>query len=67
MGELITLIPNDQWVLVVDRSRDSYFASWSVNGDTVWQFETTSLDELKLFASNMLGQIDDRSSPVPSA
>ena len=67
MGELITLIPNDEWVLVVDRSRDSYFASWSVNGDTVWQFETTSLDELKLFASNMLGQLDDTFRPLSGA
>jgi hypothetical protein len=67
MGELITLIPNDEWVLVVDRSRDSYFASWSVNGDTVWQFETSSLDELKLFASNMLGQLDDTFRPLSGA
>ena len=67
MGEVITLIPNDQWVLVVDRSRDGYFASWSVNGDTVWQFETTSLDELKLFASNMLGQLDDTFRPLSGA
>ena len=67
MGEVITLIPNDQWVLVVDRSRDGYFASWSVNGDTVWQFETSSLDELKLFASNMLGQLDDTFRPLSGA
>ena len=67
MGEVITLIPNDQWVLVVDRSRDGYFASWSVNGDTVWQFQTTSLDELKLFASNMLGQLDDTFRPLSGA
>ena len=67
MGEVITLIPNDQWVLVVDRSRDGYYASWSVNGDTVWQFQTTSLDELKLFASNMLGQLDDTFRPLSGA
>lgn len=67
MGEVITLIPNEQWVLVVDRSRDGYYASWSVNGDTVWQFETTSLDELKLFASNMLGQLDDTFRPLSGA
>lgn len=67
MGEVITLVPNDQFVLVVDRTRDGYYAIWTVNGDTVWQFQTTSQDELKLFASNMLGQIDDTSRPLPSA
>lgn len=67
MGEVITLMPNDQYTLIVNRSKDGYYALWTVNGDTVWQFDTTSLDELKIFASNMLGRIDDTFGPLSGA
>lgn len=67
MGEVITLMPNEQYTLVVDRSKDGYYARWTVSGETMWQFETTSLDELKVFASNMLGRIDVTFPPLSGA
>jgi len=67
MGEVITLMPNDQYSLVVDRTKDGYYAIWNVNGETMWEFETTSLDELKIFASNMLGRIDVTFGPLSGA